>query len=1134
MSQDYEIGILKWFDREKGFGVIGAPEGEEYFLHKSNVKGGLEKFRKLYPVFFKKGYDEKRDKLTAYEGRPVTVKDYKQIIKLLDKDSVVNGIEAVNRFRSRRGKTFTKRSNNSKDILDRVNTYLIDKETAEKFLSYLRESLTLLERNESSNYATFAISVINAWKFYKSYGNTDDEILRELFFEIVECIEKDIGEDILFYLWNADYYELKDNNRPGKTLFDLEKEVSDGFKIPVDLGVILKNIKKLNSEEFKIKINKYSFADEQIIQLIDNKFSDNISEDDLKEIIKLMDQLRNIRDDIFDIIISKISEESLFKIWQNDEIIIDQSEKKFHYSRSFIRPTEKGKIDLKILKKYASEVTSNGLKKVHRQYDDSDEIIISLLKEKLDAKELFTDVEQIVDIIISVENDFLSFTGHKILLKNHFFECLDFLLNKANPDFFVQSLRIMSSLEGNKESYFSNLKNHLNEETDNEVHLRNGVLLYGHTDDSQLKPFFERVSNKLKDEDIYQILTHFQNGELVNIALKNWNFDSTKTSVQFINEFGDTNLENSDGFYEKFIQDLDSYSTDDLFSIFEKRRIKELKEYLISYTNFRDLSYLKQIISLTSDSDHEEILKGFYGEVKDLSFKYILEVLHEFKELAITIDTSFLIDKINNSEKYEYRDLANYAVKLKKIDSESVLKGIEGFIQKNGEEIEPLELINGDSPESMVELVLRYDEYISNQKLIESISTVKAFQHLSESVIKPILIKLSASSPAIIIELTREYYGSLLKKVLSSIELNNDNIIEVLKIIDRGKVVKEELKEKTHLHVVISYLQNHNEKANVDRLNNLFKETYYSFQLQFLKYIIGLYQKRNISIETFTKMLNDVKTVQLSALLVKAFIGTELKDRSDLMGLLNRLLKKHFKLLERSGVTKEIFNQVFSLSGLVNQCNGRKKHRGIDIQQVNGDEVAYKNRYHLKTEETLNIYCEGRFWKSLPFYNSRNNRPTGTNCDFYWCKGETCAKVNDQVNFNQSFEYWTLNEYNQLFHKGLDRLVFTHLAGWLNRMKSILNKLKCRECDNLLRPNTYVPKQLGYYAVPLFKCINDECINYNQSIRFTHCRGCHEILDSRECETCPECNWLICNHEECGKCGCGANHDPKYVQYPEA
>ena len=45
-------------------------------------------------------------------------------------------------------------------------------------------------------------------------------------------------------------------------------------------------------------------------------------------------------------------------------------------------------------------------------------------------------------------------------------------------------------------------KHYLNEETDNKVHLRNGLLLYGHTDDSQLKPFFERVSNKLKDEDI--------------------------------------------------------------------------------------------------------------------------------------------------------------------------------------------------------------------------------------------------------------------------------------------------------------------------------------------------------------------------------------------------------------------------------------------------------------------------------------------------------------------------------------------------------------------------------------------------------------------------------------------------------
>ena len=27
------IGLVKWFDADKGFGIIGTPGGEEYFLH---------------------------------------------------------------------------------------------------------------------------------------------------------------------------------------------------------------------------------------------------------------------------------------------------------------------------------------------------------------------------------------------------------------------------------------------------------------------------------------------------------------------------------------------------------------------------------------------------------------------------------------------------------------------------------------------------------------------------------------------------------------------------------------------------------------------------------------------------------------------------------------------------------------------------------------------------------------------------------------------------------------------------------------------------------------------------------------------------------------------------------------------
>lgn len=38
-------GTVKWFNAQKGFGVISGDDGKEYFVHQSNIK--MEGFRKL-------------------------------------------------------------------------------------------------------------------------------------------------------------------------------------------------------------------------------------------------------------------------------------------------------------------------------------------------------------------------------------------------------------------------------------------------------------------------------------------------------------------------------------------------------------------------------------------------------------------------------------------------------------------------------------------------------------------------------------------------------------------------------------------------------------------------------------------------------------------------------------------------------------------------------------------------------------------------------------------------------------------------------------------------------------------------------------------------------------------------------
>ncbi len=40
---EQERGVVKWFDNEKNYGFITSDDGKEYFVHKSNVLGPIEK-----------------------------------------------------------------------------------------------------------------------------------------------------------------------------------------------------------------------------------------------------------------------------------------------------------------------------------------------------------------------------------------------------------------------------------------------------------------------------------------------------------------------------------------------------------------------------------------------------------------------------------------------------------------------------------------------------------------------------------------------------------------------------------------------------------------------------------------------------------------------------------------------------------------------------------------------------------------------------------------------------------------------------------------------------------------------------------------------------------------------------------
>jgi hypothetical protein len=291
-----------------------------------------------------------------------------------------------------------------------------------------------------------------------------------------------------------------------------------------------------------------------------------------------------------------------------------------------------------------------------------------------------------------------------------------------------------------------------------------------------------------------------------------------------------------------------------------------------------------------------------------------------------------------------------------------------------------------------------------------------------------------------------------------------------------------------------------------------------------IKYLIFQFYHKAITKIKLLEIINSYQWTEISALLVKSFIEESDHTEKFLLDKLNGIFKSHFEILSSQEFNPKSFLDNFTIHNILNPCNGRKYYDG-DLWQKNGVSRWYVSggvSFHMK--ESMNCYCEGRPWKRETFWDSNTNSPLSEQYEKYWCKTSYCAARNDSVDLNQHFQNWTLSEISAVLNITIEKMALATLAGWANRMNQIVEHLFCRECKEVLRPLPFRPGSLGYYAVPLFHCINDTC-SENQTIRFTHCLNgkCEshktsEPLDSRDCKSCrpndPNHTGLQCNY--CG------------------
>ncbi len=311
-------------------------------------------------------------------------------------------------------------------------------------------------------------------------------------------------------------------------------------------------------------------------------------------------------------------------------------------------------------------------------------------------------------------------------------------------------------------------------------------------------------------------------------------------------------------------------------------------------------------------------------------------------------------------------------------------------------------------------------------------------------------------------------------------------------------------------------------------------------EIVLIKYLICLYHKKHLRKPQLLSLTKTIQWRSVSAMIIAAFIEESEYPNTLLISKLSSVFISHFGALQNSG--DDLHNvDNFRLSGILNDCDGRKKYTAR-FWQRNGVSRWYSDSPpSIIHEETLDCFCEGRTWKKDKIWDSATNLPMEGEYEFYWCRNAYCAKRNDVTDLTAPYQHWTLQDIAEICGINIEKMALATLAGWANRMNQIIERLFCRECNHILRPTAAIPRILGYYAVPTFHCINKACIEHNKVIRFTHCLNgkCESHvesnpLDSRDCENC---NPLDRHHTgmRCNYCGqpcpqCSGGHHTTIVE----
>lgn len=665
------------------------------------------------------------------------------------------------------------------------------------------------------------------------------------------------------------------------------------------------------------------------------------------------------------------------------------------------------------------------------------------------------------------------------------------------------------------------------------VDISDNILIEGYIE--SIKPITESEKN-----DFIKTSYHIT---LLKDILSGWTTNDKLTILSLVDTLKNKQIQEI-SVPKNFVDNVKNieWDFDEIWKIYSCFEIPELKDEVLQYFSFKNYDSIERLKSIAESSEISVKIKGkiqenLINEIDDISASSLIEIFINLKEYQIISDENHLLKLLGskNLNKSNIEELISILSQY--CSNEDFQKVIYNSI-RNIRDWEILEILNKCKNKINIEKVV-VDAYCSLNEPNKTPDYLKLLRHYKEVdnsellnyILDKFSSKLSEEHPFEVFELAM-FAGNIEVQKLTYKKLtfkSEDEIERFIEKVLKSKISPEVKACNKPLSGFINLIQsNSNFKLSQD-CQRFLQDNKGKIQSHVIKFLVYQHYKGKITKQELKEIINSFQWTEISAILIIAFIQETNYTEKFLLKELDMVYKKHYIILNEQEFDRQTFFENFSINNFLNKCDGRKYY------SMKKWEKSGISRWYMESDvlheswddyDSHDFYCEGRPWKRENIWDAQTNKPITKKIDFYWCRNKSCAGRNDKADLTQKYYHWTLAEITEALKIPVEKNVLANLAGWVNRINRILSHLFCRNCNEILRPLPYNPTLLGYYAVPVFQCINTNCREYGKKVRLTHClngrcesHSKNEPLDSRDCESCrpndPNHTGLKCNY--CGQ-----------------